>query len=211
MPLEPSLFRSKIHWADISVMSIPASDPPGGQVTRLLADLRAGKSGSEARLFELLYDELRTIAKRHMRKEGNGHTLQTTALVHEAYLRLFGNGAVEWTNKAHFLSVTAQVMRRILVDHARGRRATKRGGGAVHTEINEMTAGVTFPIDQILAVDEALSQLAALEPRSARMVELHLFAGLTLQETAEVLGVCVRTVKRDWEFAQAWLGKQVRK
>lgn len=205
----PFTAEPKIDWTDILFMSAPVPDPDGDQVTRLLAELKLGKPGSEDEFIELLYDELRALAKRRMRNEAGGHTLQTTALVHEAYLRLFGGKSIEWHNRAHFLAVAAQVMRRILVDHGRGRRAAKRGGDAMKVELNEFTASSTFPIDQILAVDEALNELAAQEPRQARMVELHLFAGLTLEETAEVLGICVRTVKRDWQFAQAWLYRRM--
>jgi RNA polymerase sigma factor (TIGR02999 family) len=200
-----------VHWTDIQVMSAPASPTPDGEITRLLSELRTGKAGSESELMDLLYDELRALARRQMRREAVGHTLQTTALVHEAYLRLFDKGTIDWNSRTHFFAVAGQVMRRVLVDHARGRRAAKRGGDAQRVELTDLSGSQSLPIDQILAVDEALTELGKKEPRQARMVELHLFAGLTLQETAEVLGVCVRTVKRDWEFAQAWLYRQMQK
>ncbi len=192
-------------------MSAPISGPQGGEITRLLTELSSGKAGSESELMSLLYDDLRAQARRQMRNEGVGHTLQTTALVHEAYLRLFDKEKPDWNSRSHFFAVAAQVMRRILVDHARGRRAAKRGGDPQRVELNDFVCSERLPIDQILCVDEALTELGKKEPRQARMVELHLFAGLTLQETADSLGVCVRTVKRDWEFAQAWLYKRMQK
>ena len=157
-------------------------------------------------LFPVVYDELRRLAERHLRRERPGHTLQPTALVHEAYLRLTEARRIDWSDRAAFFGAAATTMRRILVNHARDRGAQKRGGGAAPRPLDEaLDVPTDAPDDALLAVDEALTALAALDPRQARVVELRYFAGLSVEETAEVLGVSPATVKREWSTAKAWL------
>jgi RNA polymerase sigma-70 factor (ECF subfamily) len=174
-------------------------------VTRLLVDMRQGVPGAETRLLGLVYRELRRIARQCLRNERPDHTLQPTALVHEAYLRLAGAGGVDWQNRAHFFAVSANTMRRILVDYARNRNARKRGGPAVRLDIPEALMVSEQRSEQVLQLDEALSRLAEFDPRQSKIVELRFFGGLTEEEIAEVLGVSARTVKRDWSMARAWL------
>lgn len=181
------------------------SDNEVGEVTRLLRELGAGRQDAESRLIPLVYEELRRIGRRLMRGEGGEHILQTTALVHEAYLRLVRPQQNEWTNRSHFFAVAAKVMRQILVDHARARNADKRRVETISLE------GVLAPAidleepERILAVDEALSRLSQLDPRQGRIVELRFFAGMTIEETAEALNISPRTVRREWQLARAWL------
>jgi RNA polymerase sigma factor (TIGR02999 family) len=163
----------------------------------------------------VVYDELRRQAARYMRREPVGHTLQTTAVVHEAYLRLVEQDSARWQSRTHFFAVAAQLMRRILVDHARGRQAVKRGGaegrGAAGRLPLEVAEGVPDgqPAVDVLALDEALRRLAELDPKQSRVVELRYFAGLGIEETAEVLGVSPATVKREWSTARAWLRREL--
>jgi RNA polymerase sigma factor (TIGR02999 family) len=176
-----------------------------GDITTLLARWRAGDTGALEELTPLVYAELRDLAEHYMRQEQGDHTLQPTALVHEAYLRLAGVRAPKFENRVHFYGAAAQVMRRILVDHARRRRATKRGSGAVVVALDDVDiAGITPDLD-LVALDEALTNLAAVAPRAARVVELRYFGGLSVVESAEVLDVAPITVKRQWAFARAWL------
>jgi RNA polymerase sigma factor (TIGR02999 family) len=178
---------------------------PGVGVTRLLIDWSNGDKTALDRLMPLVYEELRKIAKRHLRSEDPGLTLQGTALVHEAYLRLIDQNRVQWQNRLHFFGVAAQLIRRILLDNARRRHAAKRGGAATRLTLDEgMFAPGQVDLD-VLALDEALNGLAQLDPQQARVVELRFFAGLTLAETAEALGVSTATVQRDWVTAKAWL------
>ena len=186
-------------------------DRAPGDITILLAELRAGNRSAESRLLPLVYDQLRRQARRYMRAERSDHTLQPTALVHEAYLRLAGRRGVEWQNRAHFYAVAAQVMRRILVDHARARQAEKRGGHEPRIELGEGLAFTEEKGAELLAVDEALTRLAKRDPRQARVVELRFFGGLSEDEAAEVLGISTRTLKRDWSVARAWLYKEINK
>jgi len=162
-----------------------------------------------ARLTELLYDELRRIAAGYLRAEAPGHTLQPTALVHEAFLRL-STRHVQWQNRTHFLAIAANTMRRILVDHARRRSAAKRDGGVLVTmdDIGDDTGRDDRAMD-LLALDDALVRLANLDPRTARVVELRFFGGLGVEETASTLGISPASVKRDWSFARAWLGREL--
>ena len=176
---------------------------PSSDVTRLLLHLSNGRPAAADELLPLVYAELRNMAARLLRSERPDHTLQPTALVHEAYLRLVDQRVDTWQNKAHFLGIAAQAMRRILIDHARRRRATKRGGARV--TLDDDMAAVTGPSLDLLALDTALQELAALDPRQGQVVELRFFGGLTLEETAEVLGIAPATVKRDWTVARAWL------
>jgi RNA polymerase sigma factor (TIGR02999 family) len=174
-------------------------------ITKLLHDLRAGKKEAESQLIEAVYPQLRRMAGRYIRGERAGHTLQATALVHEAYLQLVGQTSKEWENRAHFFAVAAQLMRRILVDYARQRKAAKRDGGRQRVELTESLALSEARLDEIVAIDEALSRLEEWDARQCRVVELRFFSGLTEEEIAEVLGVAPRTVKRDWNVAKAWL------
>jgi RNA polymerase sigma factor (TIGR02999 family) len=176
-----------------------------GEVTQLLQALRAGDRSAEGRLLDVVYRELHQMAARYMRRERPGHTLQATALIHEAYLHLIDQREKGWQNRAHFYGVASQVMRRILVDYARTHRTAKRGG--THQKVSLEDAVLLTPeqSDEIVALDEALSRLAQLDPRQTRVVELRFFGGLSEGETAQLLGVSSRTVKRDWSVAKAWL------
>jgi RNA polymerase sigma factor (TIGR02999 family) len=179
------------------------------EVTALIRDLRAGEAGVVDHVFPVVYDELRAIAHRHLIRERSGHTLSTTALVHEAYERLVDQTRVEWQDRAHFCAVAAQAMRRILIDYARRRQAKKRGGKQQPLSLDEVRVGVDEQATMLLSLDQALTRLAALNDRLARVVELRFFGGLTEEEAAEVLGVSTRTVRRDWVKAKAWLFKEL--
>jgi RNA polymerase sigma-70 factor, ECF subfamily len=181
-----------------------------GDITHLLAGLRAGSQEAEAELIRIVYGELRRMAARYMRSERSDHTLQATALVHEAYVRLLDQRDKDWQNRAHFFGVAAQVMRRILVDHARTRRAVKRGCGQHALSLDDIPLLATEQADEIIALDEALSNLAQFDARQSRIVEMRFFAGLSEEEIAHILGISVRTVKRDWSVAKAWLYAQLR-
>jgi RNA polymerase sigma factor (TIGR02999 family) len=172
-------------------------------VTALLVDMQRGRDGALDELMPLVYAELRDLAARYLRRERDGGTLQPTALVHEAFLRLVDQRTATWQNRAHFLGVAAQVMRRIVVDHARRRKAQKRGGGRFVT-FDEELAPEPDRVD-LVRIDEALGELERLDARQARVVELRYFGGLTIEETGEVLGTSPATVKRDWLLAKAWL------
>jgi RNA polymerase sigma factor (TIGR02999 family) len=183
--------------------------PPPRDVTALLLAWREGDASALDRLMPLVYAELRRLAHRHMRGQAPGHPLQTTALVHEAYLRLLGSSQVSWQNRAHFFAVSAQLMRRVLVDAVRARQAQKRGGGAQLLSLGDNDpSGPARP--DLLALDDALDALASFDSRKARVVELRYFGGLTVDETAEVLKVSVATIERDWHMAKLWLSKTLR-
>jgi RNA polymerase sigma factor (TIGR02999 family) len=175
-------------------------------ITQLLIAWSEGRREALDTLLPLLYDDLRRVAAAHMRREVAGHSLQATALVHEAYVRLIDQRQVNWRNRAQFFSVAAGIMRRILVDHARARRADKRGGGFEHVTLpgDDVAADSPRGID-VLALHESLERLAAFSPRQERIVELRYFAGLTIEEVAAVVGVSAATVDRDWTIAKAWL------
>jgi RNA polymerase sigma factor (TIGR02999 family) len=183
--------------------------PPQQEVTQLLIDWRKGDAAALDKLMPLVYDELRRIAHRYMRRERADHTLQTTALVNEAYVRLVGQDEMEFQDRAHFFAVAAQIMRHLLVDYARNRRYAKRGGGAEQVTLDETAIVCRGRNDQLLALDEALARLASIDERKSRLVELRYFGGMSTEETAEVLGVSVRTVKREWQKAKAWLYREV--
>jgi RNA polymerase sigma factor (TIGR02999 family) len=184
------------------------SDEPG-EVTQLLAEARQGNPAAESRLAEVLYDHLHRLARRAMAGERPDHTLQPTVLVHEALLRLVSHDSMEWANRKHFFAVAANLMRRILIDHAREVHAVKRGSGG--KVCLDEAAGLTYArSDDLLALDEALTRLAAMDPRQGQIVELRFFAGLTEEEIAAALDVSPRTVKRDWQIARAWLHTQMR-
>jgi RNA polymerase sigma-70 factor (ECF subfamily) len=186
-------------------MPVPAD--PSDDLSRLFEAWKKGDREAEEAFYDVVYHQLREMARRQMRNERQGHTLQTTALVHEVYLKLF-NSNVDWQDSAHFFVVAATVMRRVLVDHARSRQAAKRSGGR-RVEINEVMLVSPSNLEGILAVDQALNRLAEIDARQANIVELHLFAGLSLEETARVLDISKRTVQRDWNFALAWLSKEI--
>ena len=181
------------------------SPPSTYEVTTLLQAWSAGDEAALEKLAPLVYEELRRTAHRYMARERTGHTLQTTALVNEVYLRLVKVSEVNWQNRAHFFAVCAQMMRRILTDFARSRRYLKRGGNAARVPFDEaLFAGHEAPAD-IVALDDALKALAGFDERKGRVVELRFFGGLSVEETAEVLRVSVETVHRDWKLAKAWL------
>jgi RNA polymerase sigma factor (TIGR02999 family) len=182
-----------------------------GEITELLAAWSGGEQEALAKLAPLVYDELHRLAQRHMRRERPNHTLQTTALVNETYLRLVDSSRVRWRDRAHFLAVAAQLMRRILVDFARTRRSQKRGGEWARVTLAEtLPAGSNQYLD-LLALDEALEQLARLDPRKAKVVELRFFGGLSVEETSEVLNISDDTLARDWKAAQAWLLRELKR
>jgi len=186
------------------------STPENAEITQALADLDSTDQATAlAKLLPLVYAELRALSEGYLRSERLDHTLQATALVHEAYVRLAGAEHAKWQNRAHFFRVAAKVMRRILINHALARRAAKRGSGRPRAALEEITA--IFPelnVD-VLDVHEALEELAALDRDKARLVELRFFAGCTIEETAEALGRSTATVERDWRFARAWLRKRL--
>jgi RNA polymerase sigma factor (TIGR02999 family) len=178
------------------------------QVTDLLLDWSNGSEAALDRLTPLIYEELHRLAHRHMRRERRyqrGHTLQTSALVNEAYLRLIDQRNVRWQNRAQFFSIASRLMRRILVDHARAHHYAKRGGGAVKVSLDEAALVTHDRAAELVALDNALTSLAAIDERSSRVVELRFFGGMSVEETAEALGVAPVTVKRDWSTAKAWL------
>lgn len=180
----------------------------GTEVTTLLAEWRRGDDQARSRLTSLVYDELRRIAAACLRNEGPGHSVQPTDLVHELYLRIFAPGSVNPVDRKHLFAIAARQMRRILVDHARRRNAQKRGGGLL-VDLDQAPEPAA-KLQDVLMVDEALSRLAELDERAAQVVELRFFAGATEQETAEALEISVNTVKRDWDFARAWLYKALK-
>jgi len=180
------------------------------RVTQLLVQWREGDEDALNQLVPLVHDELRRIARRCMAGERRGHSLQATALVNEAYLRLVDVQHMNWQNRAHFLAMSARLMRRVLVDLARSKGYQKRGGGAVRVTLTDGVVAATEPGHDLAAVDEALRALAEVDERKARVVELHFFGGLSVEESASVLQVSVDTVMRDWKFAKAWLARELR-
>jgi RNA polymerase sigma factor (TIGR02999 family) len=184
------------------------SEPPH-VITGLLEEWRAGDKDAANRLMELVYGELHRIASREMRREHGEQTLQTTALVHEVYLRLRGSSSVEWKDRSHFFAVAARQLRRVLVDHARRLNSDKRGGGVVKLSLWDSDGEAVALDDRLLALDQALERLEALDTRAGKVVELRFYGGLSEVETAEALQISVATVKRDWEFARTWLTAQL--
>jgi RNA polymerase sigma factor (TIGR02999 family) len=178
-------------------------------ITQLLAAWRGGNQLARDQLIETLYDELRRLAHHHLRRERPGHTLQTTALLHDAYLQLVDQRQVEWQNRAHFFGIAAHLMRRILVEHARKATALKRGGDAVRVPLDDDISNAPDHDITVVALDDALTALGALDPQQSRVVELRFFGGLTVEDTAEVLGVSPRTIKREWRLAKAWLQREL--
>ena len=186
------------------------SDVPES-ITELLLQWKAGDQAAIERLMPLVYDELRRLAVRYLRRERANHTLQPTALINEAYLRLVDQQKVEWQGRAQFYGLAARVMRNILVDHARNHQAAKRGGQQFRVSLDvDHPAGDAKPAIEFIAVHEALERLAAIDPQKAQIVELRFFGGLSIEETAEVLDVGHATVERDWKMARAWLGRELK-
>jgi RNA polymerase sigma-70 factor, ECF subfamily len=185
--------------------------PSAQHVTRLLQAWSQGKDAALEELLPLVHQELRRLARRYMFGERLGHTLQTTALVNEAYLRLVNSRHVNWQNRAHFFAISAQLMRRILVDYARMRGYQKRGGGVPKVTLDEALVGPQEKGNDLVALDDALKTLAGVDPRKSKVVELRFFGGLSVEETAEVLKVSPDTVLRDWRLAKAWLTREMGK
>ena len=175
------------------------------EVTQLLADWGKGDRSALDKLLPLVHSELRRIAQRQMSQERPGHTLQATALVNEAYLKLAGQQGFDWQNRAHFFAVCAQVMRHILIDHARAHARDKRGGGAVKVSLNDALVVADDQASHFIALDEALRRLESLDPQKGKIVELRYFGGLSVEEAAEVMNISPRTVRREWQRAKAWL------
>lgn len=182
-------------------------DPQG--ITRLLNAWRQGDAGARDRLFVLVYEELRRRAASHLRRERRDHTLRPTALVHEAYLRLMGQDRAQWQGRSQFFAIASETMRRVLVDHARERKAAKRGGTAVRVVLEEDVASTDAREVDLIALDGALDELAALDPRKSRLVEMRFFGGLEMEEIAAVLDISRATADRDWRFARRWLYRRM--
>jgi len=180
-------------------------EPPSGAITRLLTQLKSGNREAESQLISLVYDELRNLAAHYLRLERPGHSLNATALVNEAYLRLVEQKGVDWQGRAHFFGVAAQIMRRVLVDHARKRMADKRGGARQKISLDDVVLVDERRSDELLVLDDALHRLEQWDLQQSRIVEMRFFGGLTEDEIALVLGISTRTVKRDWSVARAWL------
>jgi RNA polymerase sigma factor (TIGR02999 family) len=178
-------------------------------VTRILRDARNRENDASARLAAALYPELRRLAGGLMRRERPGHTLQPTALVGEAFLRLVDQSQVEWQDRAHFLGIAARVMRQVLVDHARRHSTAKRGAGAQLVTLGDDIRAAGRPLEDLLVIDDALDRFAALDPRAAHIVEMRVFGGLTVEEIAEALGVSKRTIDHDWAVARMWLAREL--
>ena len=183
---------------------------PDGTVTLLLTQVRDGNQEAANQLIPLIYKELRQMAGACMRGERPGHTLQATALVNEAYMRMVGSRPVEWQNRAHFFAIAAHTMREVLLDYARRSRAAKRGGAdARQVDLDEQFPIASDKLEEVIAIDEALERLALIDPRQSRIVELRFFAGLNVEEAAEVMGVSPKTIKREWRSAKAWLHREM--
>jgi RNA polymerase sigma factor (TIGR02999 family) len=178
-------------------------------ITQLLVEVRAGDKSAESRLIDLVYRELRAIASRHLRGERQGHTLQTTALVNEAYLKLAGRLHTDWQDRIHFFATAAQIMRNILTDYARHRIAAKCGGGLRPVPLHEALVVSEDRLDEILAIEDALCRLENMDARCGRVVVLRFYGGLTIDDIAKVLHVAPRTVKRDWDYSRAWLRSEL--
>jgi RNA polymerase sigma-70 factor (ECF subfamily) len=184
--------------------------PRQTDVTALLIEVAKGNQAAQERLIPLVYSELKKLARGYMRRERDDHTLQTTALVHEAYLRLVRHQSPNWQGRSHFFGIAAQLMRQILIDHARGHVREKRGGAKVVLPLNEALAFSPEHSEELVRLDEALERLAKLDTRQSQIVELRYFGGLSVEDTAEFLGISPKTVKRDWTVAKAWLHAELR-
>ena len=182
---------------------------PPENITELLASYGRGDKESLDRLMPIVYEELRRQAARYLRREQPGNTLQTTALIHEAYVRLVDQRNTQWQNRAHFFGIAAQMMRRILVDHARAKKRVKRGGSEIRISLSDATVAAKEQDLDVVALDAALERLALIDEQQSRVVELRFFSGLSVEETAEVMGISKSTVKRDWSMAKAWLHREL--
>jgi RNA polymerase sigma factor (TIGR02999 family) len=198
-------------WTLLEHARIRGISEESRDVTELLLAWRGGDEAALTALVPLVHDELKRMARRHMAGERPGQTLQATALVNEAFLRLVDVRRVNWQNRAHFLAMVARLMRRVLVDAARARQADKRGGEMVRVTFDEALTGGHDPASELVILDEALDSLTALDSRKGKVVELRFFGGLSLDETAEALGVSTKTVMRDWDFAKAWLHRELQR
>jgi RNA polymerase sigma factor (TIGR02999 family) len=183
----------------------PVPEPPMTELTRALSAIRHGDPCAADQLLPLVYDELRRLAAQKLAQEKPGHTLQATALVHEAYTRLVGDGGPRWDSRGHFFAAAAEAMRRILIDRAREKRAAKRGGGFKKLDIDAVDVATRASPDQLLAIDDALAKLARQDAAAARLVELRYFGGLTVEEAGQTLGMSTATAYRHWTYARAWL------
>ena len=188
-------------------MPIPSLPPQ--EVTQLLVDWGNGNQAALDRLMPVVYTELRQLAHRYMRRERPGHTMQTTALIHEAYLRLVDQNQVRWQHQAHFFGIAARLMRQILIEHARSRTRAKRGGGVGTISLDEAAIVSQARATELLALDDALERLATMDPRKSQVVELRFFGGLSVEEAAQVLNIAPNTVLRDWRMAKAWLRREI--
>jgi RNA polymerase sigma-70 factor, ECF subfamily len=188
-------------------MPIPSLPPQ--EVTQLLVDWGNGNQAALDRLMPVVYTELRQLAHRYMRRERPGHTMQTTALIHEAYLRLVDQNQVRWQHQAHFFGIAARLMRQILIEHARSHTRAKRGGGVGTISLDEAAIVSQARATELLALDDALERLATIDPRKSQVVELRFFGGLSVEEAAQVLNIAPNTVLRDWRMAKAWLRREI--
>ena len=188
-------------------MPIPSLPPQ--EVTQLLVDWGNGNQAALDRLMPIVYTEPRQLAHRYMRRERPGHTMQTTALIHEAYLRLVDQNQVRWQHQAHFFGIAARLMRQILIEHARSRTRAKRGGGVGTISLDEAAIVSQARATELLALDDALERLATMDPRKSQVVELRFFGGLSVEEAAQVLNIAPNTVLRDWRMAKAWLRREI--
>jgi RNA polymerase sigma-70 factor, ECF subfamily len=184
-------------------------DKDPNQVTQLLISLRGGDRSAAQKLMPLVYDEFKALAAHHLAGERKNHTLQPTALVHEAYLRLIDQTRVDWQGRTHFFAIGSQAIRRVLIDHARSRARAKRGGGMARVELDDAVALAPERAEDLLALDEALEKLEKLDARQAKVVEMRFFGGMTVEEVAEALGVSKRTVEGEWTMARAWLLREL--
>jgi RNA polymerase sigma factor (TIGR02999 family) len=204
---EPHILRH-IAFSPRRTERLVSNDPPS-QVTLLLSRWRAGDREALDALMPLVYEELRRLARHYLQLEHPGHTLQSTALVHEAYVRLLGQNPPEWKSRAHFFGIAARLMRQILVDHARNHQAAKRGGNPLKITLSDGIVGHGGKDVDLVALDNALNSLAQLNPQQSQIVELRFFSGLTIEDTSEVLGISPATVKRGWTTARAWLFREM--
>jgi RNA polymerase sigma factor (TIGR02999 family) len=207
----PILERSRHTPRPLVPLSDPRmpDQPPATTVTVLLEQARSGDAAALASVFPLIYDELRRLAQHQLKREPDGHTLSPTALVHEAYMRLIDYNRIEWSGRSHFMAVAATAMRRILVDHARGARSAKRGGAARRVSIDDVELSTEERGELLIAMDDALERLRAVDARQAQVVECRFFGGMTEEETADALGIGLRTAKRDWAKAKSWLHREL--
>ena len=208
-PLIPGIIRRNCNRHLLPMRDCPMATPAAQEVTDLLLAWSQGDDSALEKLIPLVYDELHRLAHHYMGGERAGHTLQTTALVNEAYLRLIDSSRVRWQSRAHFFAVSAQLMRRVLVDFARSRNYQKRGGGALQVSLDEALEVSAERGRELIALDDAMTALAATDERASRVVELRYFGGLSIEETAEVLKVSSETVRRDWNWAKVWLVREI--